>query len=248
MTVALVPNAIAFRSPTVGIVGTGWIGCDNPGFGCKPQGTISLTTDGGKTWRVLIRTPRPVVSVSWSQGVLAARYDDGENIQSSDAGRHWAPAAVGPGLMSPCPPEEAAFVSDAWILCTTQGGMGNMGKSVYRYTTSGVKRVAYTPFPGGGKGYGGISTYGYPQGIAGADSRFALIWESRGTLYVTRDGGSHWIGLPKVARPEVDFGMSGFALRHRFGFVILAKGGAEKRRLIATTDAGRTWRVVHAWS
>jgi photosystem II stability/assembly factor-like uncharacterized protein len=77
---------------------------------------------------------------------------------------------------------------------------------------------------------------------------FGLIWESRGTLYVTRDGGSHWTGLPKVARPEVDFGMSASALPHGVGFVVLAKGGTETRRLVETTDAGRSWRVVYIWS
>ena len=35
---------------------------------------------------------------------------------------------------------------------------------------------------------------------------FGLLWESRGTLYVTRDGGTSWLAEPKVARPEIDFG------------------------------------------
>jgi photosystem II stability/assembly factor-like uncharacterized protein len=89
--------------------------------------------------------------------------------------------------------------------------------------------------------------YGYPQGIAMATDGFGLIWESRGTLYVTRDGGRQWSGLPKVAQPEVDFGVAGVVLRHSVGFVILSSGGTEKRRLIETTDAGRSWRVVHMW-
>ena len=76
---------------------------------------------------------------------------------------------------------------------------------------------------------------------------FGLIWESRGTLYVTRDDGVHWTGLPKMARPEIDFGVQGIALPHGVGFVILANGGGEKRRLVETTDSGRRWRVVHTW-
>jgi photosystem II stability/assembly factor-like uncharacterized protein len=107
--------------------------------------------------------------------------------------------------------------------------------------------VAYTPLFGRG-GHGGIALYGYPVGMAMADDGFGLIWESRGTLYITRDGGSHWTGLPTVVRPEVDFGVSASALRHGAGFVLLANGGGEMRRLIETTDAGRTWRVVHRWS
>jgi hypothetical protein len=29
--------------------------------------------------------------------------------------------------------------------------------------------------------------------------------------------------------------------------VLLSHGGGEQRRLIETTNAGRTWRVVHRW-
>jgi hypothetical protein len=60
--------------------------------------------------------------------------------------------------------------------------------------------------------------------------------------------GRHWQGLPKVARPEVDFGSWAYVLpRGGVGFVVLAYGGTQYRRLIETTDAGRTWRVVHRW-
>jgi hypothetical protein len=245
--VALVPNAIAFRSPSYGIMGTGWQSCAYADFHCRPQGTISLTTDGGRTWKVLLRTPRPVVAVSIEGRTEQAVFDDGETIGSSDGGRHWAAVVVpvGGGEIGPCPAGTMSHSSGEWWLCTTQGSAGNMGKSVYRVTANGPKRVASTPFVG--RGHGGISGYGYPQGIAMAPDGFGLIWESRGTLYVTRDSGSHWVGLPKTARPEVDFGTSGVALRGGFGFVVLAQGGGQARRLIETTDAGRTWRVVHRW-
>ena len=120
---------------------------------------------------------------------------------------------------------------------------------MYRLTGRGWKRVAYTGITSG-QSHGGISSYGYPVGIAGGDlpRSFGIIWESRGTLYVTRDGGHDWQGLPKVARPEEDFGQWAYVLPHGGdGFAILAIGGSEKRRLVETTDAGRIWRVVHRW-
>jgi photosystem II stability/assembly factor-like uncharacterized protein len=246
--VALVPNAIAFRDPAHGILGTGWTACADRSFRCRPQGTISLTTDGGRTWKVLLRTPRPVTFATWTQGRMTARYDDGENVSSADGGRHWAPLATGPPFFSNCPQGWAQQASNppylSWALCTTQGGAGSMGKAVYRQKERWT-RVAYTPF-GPGRGYGGIDVFGYPQGITMANDGFGIIWESRGTLYVTRDYGSSWVGLAKVVRPDVDFGASAYALRHGIGFVIL--GGSEKRRLLETTDAGRSWRVVHIWS
>src|SRR5207248_2472982 len=95
-----------------GIVGTGWQACAGQGgaFGCKPQGTISLTSDGGRTWHVLLRTPRPVVAVS-VQGVHEqARFDDGETIGSSDGGLHWAPVVVPPAT------------GVGFVVLTTNGG------------------------------------------------------------------------------------------------------------------------------
>jgi len=120
-----------------------------------------------------------------------------------------------------------------------------MGKAVYRLNANGWKRVAWTPLPPPKHGYGGIGLYGYPQGIAMADDGFGIIWESRGTLYVTRDGGSHWLGLPRVAQPEVDFGISASALPQGIGYVVFRR---RTERLMETRDAGRSWHVVHRWS
>jgi hypothetical protein len=249
--VALVPNAIAFRDPAHGVLAGGWTSCAVGGgaFGCRPQGTIQLTSDGGRIWRVVFRTAEPVVSVTYqSPREIRAVLEDGANRASDDGGLHWHPAytAIGP-VAGPCAPTYwASYVSGDWALCTGQGGAGSMGKAVYRLGPHGWRRVAYTPFSAHG-GYGGISVYGYPMGIAMAPDGFGVIWESRGTLYVTRNGGSLWTGLEHVARPEVDFGVSAAALPHGVGYVVLAHGGSMRRRLLRTDDGGRTWRVVRRW-
>jgi photosystem II stability/assembly factor-like uncharacterized protein len=223
-------------------MGTGWQACAYQGgaFGCKPQGTISITSDGGKTWRVLLRTSRPVVQVTVSGTHEQARFDDGETLGSSDGGRHWVPVVVPTttGIGSPCPAGSQAFVVVNWAVCASQASAGNQMKLVYRLGVHGWKRLAAD----------GLSSYGYVAGLTMAPDGFGVIWESRGTLYVTRDGGSDWTGLTKVAAPEVDFGASAVALPHGVAFALLANGGGEKRRLVATTDAGRSWRVVHSWS
>jgi photosystem II stability/assembly factor-like uncharacterized protein len=220
-------------------MGTGWQGCTNGPFGCKPQGTISITSDGGKTWKVLLRTPRAVVSVAVDGRHERAVFDDGETIGSSDVGLHWVPVVAGPGFVAgPCPTGSFEYDIPDWALCAWGASAGSQSKALYRLRASGWKRVAAN----------GISSYGYVQGIAMASDGFGVIWESRGTLYVTRNGGRDWTGLTHVAAPEVDFGASAVALRHGVGFVVLAHGGTKARRLIETTDAGRTWHVVHRWS
>jgi hypothetical protein len=248
----LVPNAIAFRDPNVGLLGTGRAPCDPAEKSCRAAGAISATSDAGRAWRVVLRTRQPVVWVGYRGGVAWARLGDGRSLRSSAGGNSWH-RAVPPGLpASPCPPALAVNVHDVvvtphgetWALCAGQGAAGSMGKAVYRLTADGWRRVAWTPF-GRQRGYGGIALYGYPLGIAMARDGFGLIWESRGTLYVTRDGGSHWQALPNIAEPEVDFGVFAAVLPHGIGFALLMRG--EKRRLVETHDGGRTWRVRHRW-
>jgi photosystem II stability/assembly factor-like uncharacterized protein len=253
--VALAPNAIAFRTAEIGFAGTGWTSCVNPAFGCRPRGTISETADGGRSWRVVLATPRPVVAISFSGSRIWATYDSGAAVVSIDNGITWRsrrPPKPSPG---PCQPGSNLYRANKvvvtpggrkWALCVYAAGTGNQGKAVFRWLNGRWNRVAWTPFSSQ-RGYGGISTYGYPVGLAMSDDGFGLIWESRGTLYVTRDGGRDWIAQPHVAAPEIDFGLSGVALRHGIGFVVLARGGGMVRRLLLTKNAGRTWRVVHRW-
>ncbi len=255
--VALVPNAVAFRDAKHGLLGTGWTACAaNSGFGCRPQGTISATSDGGHTWRVLLATNQAVVSVSIAGHVEWARFADGVAVRSLDGGRTWRVHPPPTSSPTPCPKGANFYKANQvvstpngkkWALCVGVAGTGNQSKAVYKLVAGHWKRIASTAFPGSGPTYGGISSYGYPEGLAMADDGFGLIWESRGTLYVTRDGGYQWTGLPKIAVPERDFGHSGAVLPGGIGFVVLALGGREVRRLIETNDSGRTWHTVHRW-
>lgn len=251
----LLPVAIAFRNPNDGILGTGFESCGPgpSGGGCRESGgTISRTTDGGRTWRVVLRTSRPVVSVSYDPFHVSVEYavlDDGEHLASSN-GRTWSPVVVSQPEGTPCGSGNVSMVSSSrggreWVLCDLGvPGAGNEAKAVYEQRANGWKRVAWTPFAMPPVD-GGISSYGYPQGIAMSDHGFGLIWESRGTLYVTRDGGSNWTPLPEVAKPEVDVGLSGAALSHGVGCVLLRRG--EVWRLLETRDVGRSWHPVHRW-
>ena len=250
---ALTPNAVAFRDRLHGVLGTGWQGCEYSHSRCRVEGTISLTSDGGKTWRVVRQTPRPVVAAAYlARGRYYVQLDDGATLVGS--GDRWRPVApVWHNHQSVCPQGSYVGITanpfSGWAICSGQPGAGNQSKSVYRLTGRGWKRVAYTDMTSP-KGHGGISSYGYPVGIAGGERAhgFGIIWESRGTLYVTRDGGRDWHALPKVSRPEEDFGQWAYVLpRGGVGWAVLAIGASETRRLIETTDAGRAWRVVQRW-
>ena len=251
----LVPNTVAFVDASHGALGTGWQSAGGSG-----GGTIALTSDGGRTWRVVKATPRPVVSLTVYGGSYIAKYDDGETLRSSGGGRIWRPTTVTTTdiatYLSVCPQGTTVGInadSSNWSVCSSVPGAGSQGKAVYRdLVDRGWVRVACTDFGGpkpacGSRGHGGISLYGYPIGIAGAPDGFGLIWESRGTLYVTRDGGRNWTALAKLVQPEADFGSWAFTLPGGVGWALVGHG-AGPWRLLRTTDAGRTWHVVHRWA
>jgi photosystem II stability/assembly factor-like uncharacterized protein len=238
----LLPSAVAFSDRLHGELGLASPECGR----CRPRGAIAVTSDGGKSWRIVRRTEQRVVALAFFHDAYYAELGNGRLISGQPGSRNvfkgYCPKGWTTGYSADIVDTN---IDTPWSICVGQPGAGNQAKAVYR----GTKRVAYTP-PAASGGYGGISSYGYPVGIAGTRDGFGIIWETRGTLYVTRDGGHHWHALPKVAQPEVDFGDWADVVWRRLGFVLLmrsAGNGGEAWRLIETTDAGRTWRVVHRW-
>jgi photosystem II stability/assembly factor-like uncharacterized protein len=73
-----------------------------------------------------------------------------------------------------------------------------------------------------------------------------LIWESRGTLYLTLDGGRRWQPQARVAQPELDFGSSASVVPGR-AFALLNRGSTVYR-LVATTRGYRKWRTLRVWN
>ena len=213
------------------------------------HGRLLESTDGGKTWyRWRSRYGLGASFADARHGLSVAGPIGGgagplHLAWTRDGGRTWRV------VRSPC----AQAVSDnadvslvtptrGWVLCEGQGSAGNQAKAVYR-TTDGGRRwraVAEAIYYPRRRDHGGLGSYGYAVGIAFARDGFGVLWETRGTLFVTRDGGRHWVAKPRLVQPEVDFGESAAALAGGRAFVLLSRG-AIHRRLIATRDYGRTW-------
>jgi photosystem II stability/assembly factor-like uncharacterized protein len=124
-----------------------------------------------------------------------------------------------------------------WIVCAGQPGTGQQAKAVFRTDDAGRSWH---------RAGGRLDWSGYVWGTAFAADGFGLVWESRGTLYVTRDGGSSWVAKPRFAVPELDFGGGGAAFQGGHGLVLLARRD-RSYRLFATRDFGHSWRLVHRW-
>jgi photosystem II stability/assembly factor-like uncharacterized protein len=242
-------------------------------------GAISLTTDGGRTFRVVLRTRRVSGMQAFGRRGAIVDLDNGRAFRSLDRGRSWTPfrhrfdadfatAQVGLGyragrfefvkglvstrdggtswqpLASPCTrftsfsaAVELVTPTLGWIVCVGQPGAGQQRKAVFRTTDGGRNWHPTT---------GQLSWSGYAWGAAFARDGFGLVWESRGTLYVTRDGGARWTPKTTFALPELDFGGGGAAFSGGQGLVLLSRGNRSER-LFATDNFGHSWQLVHRW-
>lgn len=138
----------------------------------------------------------------------------------------------------------------AWLLCVSEPGVGAQGKAIFTSTDGGrswrvlVNVSLLTRHPARG-----ISPIGYPLGLSLSKSGFGLLWEDRGPLYVTHDGGHRWQATG-VLIPDVNNGLSG-AVRSRTQAYLLRFGRHTRRErfqeigLLHTLDAGRDWSVVY---
>jgi photosystem II stability/assembly factor-like uncharacterized protein len=133
-----------------------------------------------------------------------------------------------------------------WLLCVGEPGVGAEEKGVY--TTTDLGRhwlpVAESRFLRH-IDFGGLGVGGYPAGISFLADGHGILWESRGTLFVTHDGGHHWFPKSKAVRPQVDVGLWGEMVKPRYALVLL--DGLNGHRVIMSSDAGRTWRIAHRW-
>jgi hypothetical protein len=195
--------------------------------------------DAGRTWQVVSPAPEPFYTASFADAAhgLAVTQAHGLII-TTDGGRTWE------RLRDPCGSESERVVSlvsprRGWLLCLGQPGAGNQEKALYRTDDAG----AHWQRLSGGFGYG------YPRGIAFASDGLGVIWESRGTLSLTRDGGKHWADFPRVSEPEADFGLSASVVVGR-AFALLSRTPVRPVpfRLVSTTRNLTGWRTVRTWT
>jgi photosystem II stability/assembly factor-like uncharacterized protein len=293
MRLATLPSAAVFWNQHDGLLGVRRCDVANDmNEGKCVSGAVERTSDGGRTYRVVLRTRRGVdfMQSVGANGAIVTTFDD-KSWRTLDGGKTWRRVPAKPAgdwlnrqlgirfhsyiagnrgklamlvtrdgghtwqrQRDPCETADVGFSAFAdlvtpklwWVVCTGQGGAGNEDKAIFRTRNGGrTWEAGAAVIASRHRGHGGISEYGYPDGLAFAPGGWGLLTESRGTLYVTRDGGVHFHAEPKVARPEVDFAGGAAAFRGGTGYVLLALG--PHPRLIETHDFGRTWHVVRRW-
>lgn len=231
---------------------TAWIVTRRCGTkGCQNE-QLSITQDRGRHWRLVADHPPQALDFATARlgmGVAGGNpYANGPTgiVVTRDGGRSWhhvhSPCRGWTGGASVTFPRPAR----AWALCTGEGGVGSEEKAVYESRDQGRtwRARAETIVFGHRRFHGGISFYGYPLGISLASDGSGLLWEGRGTLYSTQDGGRHWHQHLRVSTPEADFGIAGWSLLGGDAFVLLQRMPTIK--LVAHID--RRWSVRRRWT
>jgi photosystem II stability/assembly factor-like uncharacterized protein len=230
---------------TVAPRGQAWATVATPCTG-EPCWSLLHSSDYGLTWRRIGTSPGDP-SFADSQHGFALRIGVGCDVHcvvaTNDGGRSWhrlreqcLGGAAGVALVTP---------SRGWRVCVFPGAAGSQEKFLDRTDDGGNswKRLLAVKE----KPKHGLSDHGYPQGIAFAKGGVGVLWESRGTLYLTRDGGSDWQGFGPL---ELEFGEAGAATANR-AFALLsrqARAGSDwVVRLVATKPGTSQWQTVRSW-
>jgi photosystem II stability/assembly factor-like uncharacterized protein len=284
------PNSAVFWNGHDGLLAVGE--CRSQKYECG-DGAVELTTDGGRSYRVVLRTGTPVMRVQTLGASGAIAIDKGHAWRTLDRGRTWHRWDEHPGGSSEIayaswPTAQAGFASflgahgrvsvlvtrdggrtwtrrrapcramsvlldfptpnEGWLACLGEPGAGNEEKVFFRTHDAG--RTWQKAASAEGMNHPreqGIPLLGYPAGISFSPNGFGLMWESRGTIYVTRDGGKNWHAKPRIAVFDVDFGQGASTFADGTGFVLLTFPGGARTRLLVTHDFGRTWGLAHRW-
>lgn len=213
---------------------------DRSGGSRRPR-VLLRTTDAGRSWHSLpwrnvsglaFATPR----VGW----VVRGLDPPSLFGTRDGGRTWR-------RLGPCAAWELYValpdVRRGWAVCAAVGGTGQQPKRFFATADGGrTWRVRATAWPLSRDVGRGLPIVGYPRGLSFTADGHGWMWEARGPLVATGDGGQTWRngGLPgdgeAVSATRVD---------ERLGFALLRnRRGME---LVVTRNGGRKWSTVRLW-
>lgn len=217
-----------------------------------PTGPVSVlyrTNDAGQHWhKVVRRLPQvaPVVADPttglWQGG---GSFSDGLT-HSSDGGHTWARADLGPHHGRSMTYSRPAVFTDQVFAATST--LTKYGEVVRFYRTSDAG-TSWTQQARVGPLSGEPTIAGVVRlaqvAFASPTTWWVIALDPRPTVYLTSDAGQHWTGhqIPRIPRegraPFVQIASGG--RRYAWATII----GRDTDQLMATSDGGRTWALVH---
>ena len=229
-----------------------WLGAScGPDASTSCQPALFASRDGGHTWEK--RSDMSIGSLSfvdemhgWGvSGALFPAVSTGSVLRFTvDGGRTWADSPL-----DPCPskaywPVGVSFtdLKHGWVGCEGQASAGLGEKAVVRTTDGGRTWTLlanangfYDPTV---PAVGSISESDYLSGIAMRASGAGLIWEGRGGVQWTSDGGRNW----STSQLEVDTNNAGVLISDRTWVLVVT--GQGQQTVERTTDSGGSWQAI----
>lgn len=234
----ILPNAIAFWNSEHGLTGGGYPYFNSPG-------KISMTTDGGRTFRTVLKTDGGVVWLdtagsedAWA--VVQANSEDRYLLHTGDGGATWN--LVLPYVRTETP----GFGSPLIGLAVTTGSYAPAGGTRFIATSDGGATWKRRSSPCPRK-----QTENALATLASPERAWAVCGLEAGTgaqakmIYRSTDGGHHWQRLVNVKFGGCDAGMcslgypSGLSFARGFGFM-----WQEGDWGYSTRTGGRHWKLA----
>lgn len=205
------------------------------------------SANGGLTWQRVGR--RPVSGVAFGNPGLGWEAKRGWLVVTRDGGRNWRRASrVCHGRGYTFDVAGLSHVSDqhGWVVCVGQPGAGQQQRAIVETRDGGrtwAMRACGCQAP---LTRGRIPWAGYPRGIRFTPDGHGALFQFRGSpILITHDAGRTW--RHGVGRPEIDLEVDASLVSPRRIYALAAQG-AERARLLVTTDGGGDWRLVRRWS
>jgi photosystem II stability/assembly factor-like uncharacterized protein len=218
------PVSIAFLDRQHGVLAEEDWSCGKP-RGCPAR--ILVSDDGGRRWTVTVSATRPL-RLDAVRGSSDVRASTGMGvIESRDRGVTWRRVLAHPAAVSFATARDGGMIPTAatldrsvTLLATRDGG-----RSWHRRSN---------PCRG---------DFGLTAALSLTSPTRGWVWEDRGWLLMTSDGGTHW-QKSSITRPDAIAAQSASRLDDEIGYVLLRGCSV---RLVRTADAGRSWTTVKRW-
>jgi hypothetical protein len=253
----------------------GWVSETAPGCGAGGlcQASILLVTaDGGAIWTT-VASHTPVGSVSpvsatsaWAvAGIAGATPTGAALVRSDDGGRTWKtrgdPCSQTPGVTAWV--VNFAGPLDGWLVCTGGPATDMQPKALLSSKDGGVtwhlESDACLSSPTGQlvTGLGTLPCVGDGPEVARRPDGRGWMWASRGWLAATLNDGRTWVTIAaNLVGGDVNEVVSASFVDDSDGFILISNSQEHPAcpavgcgpELLATSDAGRSWRLVDAWA
>lgn len=231
-----------------------------------PKGTVLFSNDGGLHFKTVNASALANIDfVSQTDGWATTVSNQFSNklLHTSDGGRTWKTTSDLPKRSTSAKeqqPYEGSPVSVSFadpkhgmVLRTGQPGVGQQPKTLTSTSNGGKTWSIISSVAMDGKGQTNphqLSSGGYAKGIdtVPGHPKTAYIWESRGPLLKSTDGGQTW-SASKLTPPAEIEAASVSMINKRIGYVLVHDMLPHQHRFILerTTDSMKSWTKIHHW-